>query len=92
MKGRAKNVSASGRPFILVCCFSLSLSLWAWQLLELFSSEDPRERDYLKTILHRIYGKIMALRYACVKARMRCSVSACCMCGVGFPSYTTGTV
>nr|CEL70647.1 TPA: GE25516, related [Neospora caninum Liverpool] len=32
------------------------------RLLELFSSEDPRERDYLKTILHRIYGKIMALR------------------------------
>ena len=26
------------------------------QLLELFDSEDPRERDYLKTILHRIYG------------------------------------
>ncbi|CDJ27433.1 serine/threonine protein phosphatase 2A B56 delta subunit, putative [Eimeria mitis] len=32
------------------------------KFLELFSSEDPRERDYLKTILHRIYGKIMALR------------------------------
>ena len=31
-------------------------------LLELFDSEDPRERDYLKTILHRIYGKLMALR------------------------------
>mmetsp|Transcript_63812 Transcript_63812/g.73162 ORF Transcript_63812/g.73162 Transcript_63812/m.73162 type:complete len:578 (+) Transcript_63812:292-2025(+) len=31
-------------------------------LLELFNSEDPRERDYLKTILHRIYGKFMALR------------------------------
>merc|ERR550537_1896871 len=31
-------------------------------LLELFDSEDPRERDYLKTILHRIYGKFMALR------------------------------
>ena len=25
-------------------------------LLELFDSEDPREREYLKTILHRIYG------------------------------------
>ncbi|CAE6971679.1 Ppp2r5e, partial [Symbiodinium sp. CCMP2456] len=25
------------------------------KLLELFDSEDPRERDYLKTILHRIY-------------------------------------
>ncbi|XP_053993580.1 serine/threonine-protein phosphatase 2A 56 kDa regulatory subunit epsilon isoform-like isoform X2 [Hylaeus volcanicus] len=32
------------------------------KLLELFSSEDPRERDYLKTILHRIYGEIMSLR------------------------------
>jgi serine/threonine-protein phosphatase 2A regulatory subunit B' len=30
--------------------------------LELFDSEDPRERDYLKTILHRIFGKFMALR------------------------------
>jgi serine/threonine-protein phosphatase 2A regulatory subunit B' len=30
--------------------------------LELFDSEDPRERDYLKTILHRIYGKFLALR------------------------------
>ena len=25
-------------------------------------SEDPRERDYLKTILHRIYGKYMVQR------------------------------
>ena len=32
------------------------------QFLELFDSEDPRERDYLKTILHRIYGKYMTLR------------------------------
>jgi serine/threonine-protein phosphatase 2A regulatory subunit B' len=32
------------------------------QYLELFDSEDPRERDYLKTILHRIYGKYMGLR------------------------------
>jgi len=32
------------------------------KLLELFDSEDPRERDYLKTIMHRIYGKFMALR------------------------------
>jgi serine/threonine-protein phosphatase 2A regulatory subunit B' len=30
--------------------------------IELFDSEDPRERDYLKTILHRIYGKYMTLR------------------------------
>ena len=32
------------------------------QLIELFGSEDPRERDYLKTSLHRIYGKFLALR------------------------------
>jgi serine/threonine-protein phosphatase 2A regulatory subunit B' len=32
------------------------------QLLELFDSEDPRERDYLKTILHRAYGKFMSHR------------------------------
>ncbi|XP_062110568.1 serine/threonine protein phosphatase 2A 57 kDa regulatory subunit B' theta isoform-like [Humulus lupulus] len=31
-------------------------------LLELFDSEDPREREYLKTILHRIYGKFMVHR------------------------------
>jgi len=32
------------------------------QLLELFDSEDPRERDLLKTTLHRIYGKFLGLR------------------------------
>ncbi|XP_035678771.1 serine/threonine-protein phosphatase 2A 56 kDa regulatory subunit epsilon isoform-like isoform X2 [Branchiostoma floridae] len=32
------------------------------QLLELFDSEDPRERDLLKTMLHRIYGKFLGLR------------------------------
>ncbi|XP_021343032.1 serine/threonine-protein phosphatase 2A 56 kDa regulatory subunit delta isoform-like isoform X13 [Mizuhopecten yessoensis] len=32
------------------------------QQLELFDSEDPRERDFLKTILHRIYGKFLGLR------------------------------
>lgn len=34
----------------------------AFQLLELFDSEDPRERDFLKTTLHRIYGKFLNLR------------------------------
>lgn len=38
--------------------FFLSL----FQLLELFDSEDPRERDFLKTVLHRIYGKFLGLR------------------------------
>jgi len=28
----------------------------------LFDSEDPRERDFLKTTLHRIYGKFLNLR------------------------------
>ncbi|KAM4722345.1 serine/threonine-protein phosphatase 2A 56 kDa regulatory subunit beta isoform 2-T2 [Rhinophrynus dorsalis] len=31
-------------------------------LLDLFDSEDPREREYLKTILHRVYGKFLGLR------------------------------
>eukprot|EP00127_Corallochytrium_limacisporum_P002364 Clim_evm5s119 gene=Clim_evmTU5s119 len=31
-------------------------------LLALFDSEDPRERDFLKTTLHRIYGKFLTLR------------------------------
>ncbi|KAJ0030925.1 serine/threonine protein phosphatase 2A 57 kDa regulatory subunit B' kappa isoform-like isoform X1 [Pistacia vera] len=33
------------------------------RLLELFDSEDPRERDCLKTILHRTYGKFMVHRH-----------------------------
>merc|ERR1711959_146813 len=31
-------------------------------LLELFHSLDPRERDYLKTILHRLYNKMVPMR------------------------------
>ncbi|CDK28663.1 unnamed protein product [Kuraishia capsulata CBS 1993] len=31
-------------------------------ILELLDSEDPRERDQLKTTLHRIYGKFLSLR------------------------------
>ncbi|KAA3678731.1 serine/threonine-protein phosphatase 2A regulatory subunit B' [Paragonimus westermani] len=30
--------------------------------VQLFDSEDPRERDYAKTILHRIYGKLVSSR------------------------------
>ncbi|KAI9192221.1 hypothetical protein LWI28_019722 [Acer negundo] len=33
------------------------------RLLDLFDSEDPRERDCLKTILHRVYGKFMIHRH-----------------------------
>lgn len=40
----------------LILCFFLQ------QLLDLFDSEDPRERDFLKTVLHRIYGKFLGLR------------------------------
>jgi len=36
--------------------------LFVLHILELFNSEDPRERDYLKTILHLIYSKFMSLR------------------------------
>lgn len=32
------------------------------RLLDLFDSEDSREREYLKMTLHRIYGKLMAHR------------------------------
>ncbi|CAG0912222.1 unnamed protein product [Notodromas monacha] len=35
---------------------------FVFQLLDLFDSEDPRERDFLKTVLHRIYGKFLGLR------------------------------
>ena len=47
------------------------------KLLDLFDSEDPRERDYLKTILHRIYGKIMALRLS-ANAITSCAVEHPC--------------
>ena len=42
-------------------------------VIELFASEDPREREYLKTILHRIYGRFMPLR-----AVIRQSIAHCC--------------
>jgi serine/threonine-protein phosphatase 2A regulatory subunit B' len=32
------------------------------QLLELFDSLDPREREYVKTIMHRMYAKLLPLR------------------------------
>lgn len=32
------------------------------KMVELIDSEDARERDYVKTILHRAYGKFMPLR------------------------------
>jgi serine/threonine-protein phosphatase 2A regulatory subunit B' len=41
---------------------SLTITCTIFKLLELFDSEDPRERDFLKTVLHRIYGKFLGLR------------------------------
>lgn len=38
------------------------LCSFVFKLLDLFDSEDPRERDFLKTVLHRIYGKFLGLR------------------------------
>ena len=38
------------------------LPIFYHQLLELFATEDPRERDFLKTVLHRVYGKFLGLR------------------------------
>ncbi|KAL8208718.1 hypothetical protein R6Q57_008130 [Mikania cordata] len=32
------------------------------RLLDLFDTEDPRERDCLKSVLHRVYGKFMVHR------------------------------
>lgn len=36
--------------------------LFVLKLVDMFDSEDPREREYLKTVLHRIYGKFMVHR------------------------------
>lgn len=32
------------------------------ELVSLFNNEDPRERDLLKTVLHRIYGRFLNIR------------------------------
>eukprot|EP00767_Chilomastix_cuspidata_P003756 gnl/Chilomastix_cuspidata/388.p1 GENE.gnl/Chilomastix_cuspidata/388~~gnl/Chilomastix_cuspidata/388.p1 ORF type:complete len:580 (-),score=304.64 gnl/Chilomastix_cuspidata/388:529-2268(-) len=42
--------------------FDLLTQSFLTRFLELFNTEDSRERDYLKTILHRIYAKFMQLR------------------------------
>ncbi|XP_022648360.1 serine/threonine-protein phosphatase 2A 56 kDa regulatory subunit gamma isoform-like isoform X5 [Varroa jacobsoni] len=51
--------SANFQPTLAKRCIDHRFVL---QLLELFDSEDPRERDFLKTTLHRIYGKFLSLR------------------------------
>ena len=47
---------SEGGKLVILCSF------FCLQLLDLFDSEDPRERDFLKTTLHRIYGKFLGLR------------------------------
>uniref|UniRef100_A0A8C6SDB4 Serine/threonine protein phosphatase 2A regulatory subunit n=1 Tax=Neogobius melanostomus TaxID=47308 RepID=A0A8C6SDB4_9GOBI len=49
-------------PIQSVVVLEVHFEVFSLQLLELFDSEDPRERDFLKTILHRIYGKFLGLR------------------------------
>jgi hypothetical protein len=46
-------------------------------MLDLFDSEDPRERDYLKTTLHRVYGKFLSLRSYIRKAIKLVFLSFC---------------
>eukprot|EP01127_Copromyxa_protea_P018528 TRINITY_DN5853_c0_g1_i1.p1 TRINITY_DN5853_c0_g1~~TRINITY_DN5853_c0_g1_i1.p1 ORF type:complete len:638 (+),score=139.34 TRINITY_DN5853_c0_g1_i1:148-2061(+) len=47
------------------------------QMLDLFDSEDPRERDCLKTTLHRVYGKFLSLRSYIRKAIKLVFLSFC---------------
>uniref|UniRef100_A0A4W5PAE4 Serine/threonine protein phosphatase 2A regulatory subunit n=1 Tax=Hucho hucho TaxID=62062 RepID=A0A4W5PAE4_9TELE len=50
-------------PHLQVTCFFFPLQYFQLQITPTFISiEDPRERDFLKTILHRIYGKFLGLR------------------------------
>ena len=57
------------------------------QLLELFDSEDPRERDFLKTTLHRIYGKFLGLR-AYIRKQIN-NIFYKVSCGYGLASEVT---
>ena len=54
-------IQSDSITLLFLSCPSL-LRCSSSQLLELFDSEDPRERDFLKTVLHRIYGKFLGLR------------------------------
>lgn len=42
------------------------------EFLQLFDSEEPRERDYLKNILHRLYAKLVPRRKMIRKAMNDC--------------------
>eukprot|EP01147_Barroeca_monosierra_P006745 gene6745-365_t len=50
------------RDFEVTLAKPLINQKFIFNLLSLFDSEDPRERDCLKTTLHRIYGKFLSLR------------------------------
>ena len=45
------------------------------EFLELFDSEEPREREYLKNILHRLYAKLVPRRKMIRKAINDCFYS-----------------
>ena len=57
-----RSTSCSSLTKIHVFMLCSMIHYFLFQLLELFDSEDPRERDFLKTVLHRIYGKFLGLR------------------------------
>lgn len=42
------------------------------EFLELFDSEEPKEREYLKNILHRLYAKLVPRRKMIRKAMNDC--------------------
>uniref|UniRef100_A0A8R1EFG0 Uncharacterized protein n=1 Tax=Caenorhabditis japonica TaxID=281687 RepID=A0A8R1EFG0_CAEJA len=52
----------NGRQKHIPCASTVGKLRHAVKLLDLFDSEDPRERNFLKTVLHRIYGKFLGLR------------------------------
>ena len=60
--------------FLNVRFSQCALQKFVLRLLDLFDSEDPRERDLLKTTLHRIYGKFLGLR-AFIRKQVRRSIS-----------------
>lgn len=49
-------------PNLILRSETLDFKLFLLQTLELFDTEDPRERDLLKTLLHRIYLKFVSFR------------------------------
>jgi serine/threonine-protein phosphatase 2A regulatory subunit B' len=53
-------------------------------IISLFRSDDPRERDYLKTTLHRIYAKFMAHR-AFIRRMLRCTLTEFAQSGEHHP-------